>query len=740
MGILISKTDAGSVKIYYDTTYSELYNNLTDVSITPDVAKQAVKITWAGMVKTISVASIESINGAAPPTDLTELITLLADTVFNFGGGGGEGPSGGVESVTGNIVSGTSKNPIVNIPSGDNRKVLTYDADGNLLAARIGWSQLSDLPTPPPFLNGVLIGTAFKPNGDALFGFLEMALDEDAQSKVLPNAFPVYNPGIVGNGGGTIPVANGVNPNDAINVGQLTTTTTQINTSLSGKVDKVAGKGLSTNDFDAAARAKLNSMVQYDDRSLKATIDSKVDKVEGRSLSEANYSIDEKAKLAGLSNFDSQPILTALDNKVDKITNMGLSATSYTQAEKTKLASIIDHFAGRFNSLVSLNAVTGNTGSYAYVSINGAPTVIYAWNSTNSSWESSAAAATEESPETIKTKYESNPDTNVFSDAQKAKLASLITDATKNDTDANLRSRATHTGVSPLSSIDSLPLIINAINTTNDSQTTAINSHLSNLSNPHQVTKAQVGLGNVDNTSDANKPIPTSVITALANKEPANNNIQVHIAKSDNPHGVTKVQVGLSNVDNTSDLNKPVSNATQIALNAKANLPNANRTVSTRNENGVSSELAYATTNSNGSIPVRNEVGNFQVSAPVGNNDVVNKAYADKAGLISKTTSSAVTVREFTDRFEYTSKSVINSLSIPAPGTAYPTTSYLPTGVTIAGCDELSCTQYSASTGRYIYIGVRDGSDRRIVVEFGNLTSASITWSGTVFVKLVKYK
>ena len=33
-----------------------------------------------------------------------------------------------------------------------------------------------------------------------------------------------------------------------------------------------------------------------------------------------------------------------------------------------------------------------------------------------------------------------------------------------------------------------------------------------------------------------------------------------------------------------------------------------------------------------------------------------------------------------------------------------------------------------------------DGSDRRIVVEVGNLTSASITWSGTVFVKLVKYK
>lgn len=44
-----------------------------------------------------------------------------------------------------------------------------------------------------------------------------------------------------------------------------------------------------------------------------------------------------------------------------------------------------------------------------------------------------------------------------------------------------------------------------------------------------------------------------------------------HIASSANPHSVTKTQVGLSNVDNTSDANKPVSSATQTALDLKAN-------------------------------------------------------------------------------------------------------------------------------------------------------------------------
>ena len=44
-----------------------------------------------------------------------------------------------------------------------------------------------------------------------------------------------------------------------------------------------------------------------------------------------------------------------------------------------------------------------------------------------------------------------------------------------------------------------------------------------------------------------------------------------HKASATNPHGVTKVQVGLGNVDNTSDVNKPVSTTMQTALNAKAN-------------------------------------------------------------------------------------------------------------------------------------------------------------------------
>ena len=48
--------------------------------------------------------------------------------------------------------------------------------------------------------------------------------------------------------------------------------------------------------------------------------------------------------------------------------------------------------------------------------------------------------------------------------------------------------------------------------------------------------------------------------------------VDTHVGRIDNPHAVTKTQVGLSNVDNTSDVNKPVSTAAQTALALKANL------------------------------------------------------------------------------------------------------------------------------------------------------------------------
>ena len=80
------------------------------------------------------------------------------------------------------------------------------------------------------------------------------------------------------------------------------------------------------------------------------------------------------------------------------------------------------------------------------------------------------------------------------------------------------------------------------------------------------ISKSMVGLGNVDNTSDANKPVSTAQQTALDLK--ANSATPTFTG---NVSGITKSMVGLGNVDNTSDVNKPVSTAQQTALDLKAN-------------------------------------------------------------------------------------------------------------------------------------------------------------------------
>lgn len=90
--------------------------------------------------------------------------------------------------------------------------------------------------------------------------------------------------------------------------------------------------------------------------------------------------------------------------------------------------------------------------------------------------------------------------------------------------------------------------------------------HEKNTDNPHNVTAAQIGLGNVDNTSDADKPVSTAQAASI---KVAKDDITAHKNNKSNPHAVTAAQIGLGNVDNTSDANKPVSTAQQAALDKK---------------------------------------------------------------------------------------------------------------------------------------------------------------------------
>ncbi len=171
----------------------------------------------------------------------------------------------------------------------------------------------------------------------------------------------------------------------------------------SGKVDKEAGKGLSSNDYTTTEKEKLagiaiganktvvdstlsttsthpvqnkvigemltNVNARIDNKADKTDISAlqsgKVDKIAGKGLSSNDYTTTEKNKLAGLSNYNDTAVkadISALrSGKVDKIAGKGLSSNDYTTTEKNKLAELsnyIDNLKQNPNILYDSGTVT----------------------------------------------------------------------------------------------------------------------------------------------------------------------------------------------------------------------------------------------------------------------------------------------------------------------------------------------------------------------------------------------
>jgi len=80
-----------------------------------------------------------------------------------------------------------------------------------------------------------------------------------------------------------------------------------------------------------------------------------------------------------------------------------------------------------------------------------------------------------------------------------------------------------------------------------------LDAHIGNKSNPHNVTKAQVGLGNVQNLAPADMPVSTAQAAAIADAKAAGTKAQTdlnaHANRRDNPHNVTRAQLGLATTD-----------------------------------------------------------------------------------------------------------------------------------------------------------------------------------------------
>ena len=270
---------------------------------------------------------------------------------------------------------------------------------------------------------------------------------------------------------------------------------------------------------------------------------------------------------------------------------------------------------------------------------------------------------------------------------------------------------------------------------------------------PTGLVKGDVGLGNVDNTSDANKPVSTAGQTAL--------DLKANLASptfTGTVAGISATMVGLGNVDNTSDANKPVSTATQTALDLKAPLasPTFTGTVSgitatmvglgnVDNTSNATERAAVATlTNKTLTSPVINTPTGI-VKGDVGLGLVDNTA--DTAKPVSTATQTALDLKAnlasptFTGTVTIPSGASISGFA-PLASPTFTGTPTIPTG-TVATTQTAGNNTTAVATTAFVTDAVATGVAGVAIDSLDEITDVTITsvasgqflkWNGTAWV------
>lgn len=288
------------------------------------------------------------------------------------------------------------------------------------------------------------------------------------------------------------------------------------------------------NAWNAKADASTTvTNVSYSDGAIKKTIDGATTNVVSVSTLKSDLELSKED--VGLGNVDntsdlSKPISTAtqsaLDEKVDKVTGKGLSTNDYTTAEKNKLSGI--------ESGAQVNTITGVKGNseaaYRTGNVNITKANIGLGNVDNTADADkpiSTATQTALSGKVDKVTGK-GLSTNDFTDTLKTKLNGIATGA-----EVNVQANWNTTDSTSDAYILNKP---------------TIPSKTSDLTNDSGfITSAGVPVKGVKGDAE------TTYRTGNVN--------------------ITKDNIGLANVDNTSDADKPISTATQAALNAKITNP-----------------------------------------------------------------------------------------------------------------------------------------------------------------------
>ena len=347
------------------------------------------------------------------------------------------------------------------------------------------------------------------------------------------------------------------------------------------KVDKVEGKGLSTNDYTTAEKDKLATVEDYANFYEHPTHAS-------HSLGLYKVTVDDSGHVSGATLVEKEDIVA-----------LGIPAQDTTyDTEISDLSDRIDGVEDSINTTnETLNDVSQELENYKIA------------NNEVVSTNASGIEANKTAIEEIKSDYLTSTDKTQLQDginevSEKATANASAIEVLNGDGDGSVKQSidnafnefaanvtnddvvntykelidyaATHNSefVTLVGEVDTVKTDVSEVETdlsnyktkVSDQFTevyTTINDHATNTNNPHGVTKEQLGLANVDDTSDLEKPISHAVQAALDEKADSEHvheigeinslqdsldelqtHIDTHIENKDNPHEVTTEQIG----------------------------------------------------------------------------------------------------------------------------------------------------------------------------------------------------
>lgn len=339
----------------------------------------------------------------------------------------------------------------------------------------------------------------------------------------------------------------------------------------------LAGEGLTLKDSkfsikkDTASESYLTvSADGVKVSGIDSALEGKVDKEEGKQLSTNDYTTAEKNKLA--EAIDESTANTLINTAISKLTKASVGLGNVTNDSQVKRSEM-----GTANGIATLN-------DQGLVPVSQLPSYVDDVVDVYATYTKSDVG--------VLTNIE------VFSDSGKTQPVTGESGKIYIDVENNYQFRWTGTKYAPVGA----PTVIGEVAGTaydggkGKAIADKINEHVTKTDNPHSVTKDQVGLGNVDNTSDKLKPISDATKSALEGK------VDKVAGKSLTSNDFTDVlKTKLEGIaENANNYSLPTASETQLggvmvdsALNSTSTNPVQNRVVESAIEE-INGKLSWA--------------------------------------------------------------------------------------------------------------------------------------------------